>query len=102
MKRILPEMFERNFKVLAYHVNSYQNFASFEKGLLSARPNVTFLAEQGLNNIYLAGDWVKTAYPSALMERAVSTGREAANQILLKDHVRQASLTVTNLHGPGI
>ena len=48
-----------------------------------------------------AGDWLHTTYPSALMERAVSTGREAANHILLADGVCQAPMTVTASRGPG-
>lgn len=97
--KILPQIAERQFKVLAYHVNSFQNFASFEKGLAQYRPYVTSLK---LRNAYLAGDWIRTSYVAQLMEKAVSTGREAANAILLNDRVRQASMTVTNPKGPGI
>ena len=88
--------------MLAYHVNKYENFASFQKGLMPFRPKTDTCSQANLNNFYLAGDWIRTDYPSALMERAVSTGREAANQVLLKDHVRQASLKVVNLKGPGL
>lgn len=103
VKLIYPEIFERNFQVLAYHVNSHQNFASFEKGLYLSRPTVLTLAEKcSLTNTYIAGDWIRTSYPVALMERAVSTGREAANAVLISDHVRQASMTVINSDGPGL
>jgi isorenieratene synthase len=102
VKLIYPEIFERHFKILGYNVNSYQNFASFEKGLYTFRPNVTTLVDNRLDNVYLAGDWVRTPFPVALMERAVSTGRMAANECLLRDGVKQASLTVVNLKGPGI
>ena len=101
-KLIYPEIFDRDFKVLAYHVNKYQNFASFQKGLLPMRPKTDACDQANLNNFFMAGDWIKTDYPSSLMERAVSTGREAANQVLLRDNVRQASLKVTNLKGPGV
>lgn len=75
IKKIYPEIFEKNFKVLGYNVNSYQNFASFEKGLYKYRPSVNTLSEKcNLKNMYLAGDWVKLSYPAALMERAVTTG----------------------------
>ena len=73
INRIYPEIFTQNFKILAYHVNNYENFSSFQKGLMKYRPNTRTLADLGLGT-YLAGDWVKTDYPSALMERAVSTG----------------------------
>jgi isorenieratene synthase len=99
VQRILPELFDRKFNILAYHVNTFQNFGSFQHGSIKYRPNVEIFSE---NSIYLAGDWIRTAYPAALMEKAVSTGREAANAILLKDHIRQASLLVTNSRGPGI
>jgi len=36
------------------------------------------------------------------MERAVSTGREAANEVLLKDGVQQAPMLVVNKNGPGL
>ena len=102
VKDIYPEIFERNFTTLAYHVNSYHNFPSFERGSAEFRPESTFAKECGIPNTMLAGDWLHTSYPSALMERAVSTGREAANQILLMDHVKQVPLVVTSSHGPGI
>ncbi|XP_070573119.1 carotenoid phi-ring synthase-like [Ptychodera flava] len=102
VKVIYPEIFDRQFKTLAYHVHSFQNFPSFQAGLHIHRPKSTFAAECGIENLALAGDWLHTDYPSALMERAVSTGREAANQILLLDHIRQVPLTVTSSYGPGL
>ena len=101
VKEIYPEIFTNNFKVLFTHVNSYENFSSFQKGFFKYRPTTRSLADNGLTNAFLAGDWIKTDYPSALMERAVSTGREAANEILLKDHVQQAPMLVVNKKGPG-
>ncbi|XP_072033265.1 carotenoid phi-ring synthase-like [Amphiura filiformis] len=102
VKQIYPEIFDRNFTILAYHVNTYQNFPSFEMGSASFRPNCTFAMQCGIPNAVFAGDWLHTSYPSALMERAVSTGREAANEILLKDRVKQVPLVVTSSYGPGI
>ncbi|MCB9568852.1 MAG: FAD-dependent oxidoreductase [Myxococcales bacterium] len=51
---------------------------AFRPGEGRARPTVT-TPEPGL---YLAGDFVQTPFPSALMERAVASGFLAANQIL--------------------
>lgn len=102
VKLIYPEIFERKFRVLGIHVNSFQNFASFERGLAKYRPYVDSVASLGLKNVYLAGDWIQTTYPSALMERAVSTGRQAANEVLLSDQVRQATLLVVDKQGPGL
>ena len=39
---------------------------------------------------------------AALMEKAVSTGREAANLCLFLDDVREVELTVTDSKGPGL
>ena len=54
-----------------------------------------------LKNVYVAGDWIRTTYVAQLMEKAVTTGREAANNILLKDNVCQATIKVTSSNGPG-
>lgn len=102
VREIYPEIFDRAFQVLAVHVNSYRNFASFERGLNPFRPTVDRFSLMGLSNMFLAGDWIKTPFPSALMERAVSTGRMAANECLIRDRVRQVDLTVVNSKGPGL
>jgi hypothetical protein len=36
------------------------------------------------------------------MERAVATGREAANVVLLEEGVRQVPVPVTSNYGPGL
>ncbi|XP_064611572.1 carotenoid phi-ring synthase-like [Liolophura sinensis] len=102
VKLIYPEIFEQNFKVLGLHVNSLHDFPSSKAGMAHLRPTVNQPILSGIPNMYLAGDWVNTSYPSALMEKAVSTGREAANYILLNDHVKQATMTVPPFRGPGI
>ncbi|XP_071945820.1 carotenoid phi-ring synthase-like [Antedon mediterranea] len=103
VKMIYPEIFSENFTMLAYHVNSFEdNFPSFKINTEQFRPNVTFPNRCGIPNLSFAGDWLHTSYPSSLMERSVSTGRQAANHILLMEHVRQVPLLVTNSHGPGL
>ncbi|MEE2788419.1 MAG: FAD-dependent oxidoreductase [Myxococcota bacterium] len=97
---LMPELADAT--VLDYTVGRYHDFPSFEVGQGSIRPTAAYPAEVGLTNLTFAGDWLHTNYPSALMERAVSTGREAANHILLADGVRQAPMTVTSSQGPGI
>ena len=101
VRDIFPEIFERGFKVLAYHVGGSATYPSYEKGLEKYRPTVNFPKEYGFPNLAVAGNWLHVDYPTALIERPISTGREAANQILLSDHVRQAPLVVTHSHGPG-
>lgn len=97
---ILPEMWDAN--VLDYTVGSYHNFTSFECGQAAIRPMADTAKKMGISNMGLAGDWVHTAYPSALMERAVSTGREAANLVLYSDKIKAAPVTMTSNYGPGI
>ena len=96
---LMPELADA--RVIDFTVGRYHDFTSFEVGQGSIRPRSGFPIEAGLTNLCFAGDWLHTDYPSALMERAVSTGREAANHVLLADTVRQASLTVTASKGPG-
>lgn len=97
---VLPEMADAN--VIASSVGSYHNFTSFECGQGSLRPTATEPLQLGAKNLLFAGDWLKTDYPSALMERSVCTGREAANEICYSDGVREESLMVTADFGPGL
>lgn len=97
---IMPEMADAN--VIASSVGSYHNFTSFECGQGTVRPASTEPQSLGINNLSFAGDWLKTEYPSALMERAVCTGREAANSICFADGVREEGMVVTNDYGPGL
>jgi len=53
-------------------------FSAFKPGSDSFRPTV----KTPLDNLFLAGDWVKTNIPVMFMENAVLTGRCAANGIL--------------------
>ncbi|XP_030848106.1 uncharacterized protein LOC115926827 [Strongylocentrotus purpuratus] len=101
VREIYPEIFVEDFKRLGQFVHSGTNFASFPSSLEHIRPTVTFPSECGVTNLNFAGDWLHTDYPSALMERAVSTGRIAANQVLLSDHVRQVPMLVASNYGPG-
>ncbi len=80
----------------------HHDFTSYEVGQTKTRPVPDAPAAAGIDNLAFAGDWVKTDYPSALMERAVATGREAANVALLRDDVRQVDVPHLRTRGPGI
>jgi isorenieratene synthase len=98
---LLPELADA--RPLDFSLGSYDNFTSFETGQGKTRPRSNSpKLEAGIANLALAGDWVQTLYPSSLMERAVATGREAANHVLRSDRVREASLRVAKVHGPGV
>jgi len=89
-------------RIVGQTVGSYHDFTSYEVGQGEIRPGSDFPQQVGAERMSLAGDWVATEYPAALMEKAVSTGREAANLCLLHDDVRQVPLVVTNSRGPGL
>jgi carotenoid phi-ring synthase / carotenoid chi-ring synthase len=97
---ITPEL--QGAKTLALSMGAFHNFTSIEPGQALARPFSDAPRKSGIANLTLAGDWIRTKYPSALMERAVSTGIEAANHICLGDDVRQSALKVSKNRGPGL
>lgn len=97
---ILPELV--NAKTLAMTMGSFNNFTSYEVGQLTDRPDPTSARTVGIANLGLAGDWIRTGYPSALMERAICTSREAVNVILAEDNVRKVTLRVPRSSGPGL
>ena len=97
---IYPDL--KHFKAIGFHVNSYHNFPSFEKGQYKKRPFVTTPSRLGLSNFAIAGDWVQTEFPSFIMERAVTTGRMAANFVLKSANVREVGYKVLSGHGPGV
>jgi isorenieratene synthase len=98
--QVLPEL--KDAKVLDTVIGTYHNFTSYDVGQGTIRPGSDFPNTIGINNLFFAGDWVRTEYPSALMERAVATGRESANHILLKDGVKQVPIKVASSLGPGL
>jgi len=97
---VLPELSEA--KLLDFTLGTYANFTSYEIGQGHIRPSATFPVEAGCKNLLFAGDWVSTPFPSALMERAASTGRIAANHVLLQEHIQQVPLKKCSNRGPGL
>jgi isorenieratene synthase len=95
---VLPEL--AGAQVLGRTVGSYENFSSFAAGQASFRPFTATPAADGVAGLYLAGDWVAAPVPSALMERAVLTGRLAANEVLVGDGVREAGYSHVSGRGP--
>jgi isorenieratene synthase len=99
---LLPELAEQGARALDFSLGQFENFTSLEVGQASIRPTSRYARDIGLGNVSLAGDCIATSYPSALMERAVSTGREAANLICAEDDVSESDLVVASSRGPGI
>lgn len=61
-----------------------QDCPAFKPGFSATRPEVKTVME----GLMLAGDFVKTPFPSALMEKATATGFMAANYLLERWNVR--------------
>jgi len=76
LHELYPET--RSARVLEQRFLLHQDCPAFRPGSASQRPRVV-TPEPGL---LLAGDFVHTDFPSALMERAVATGMLAANHLL--------------------
>lgn len=72
-----------------------QDCPAFGPGSHARRPTVTTPFE----GLTLAGDFVKTPFPTALMERATATGFMAANQLLQAWGVRAETLYSVPLTG---
>ena len=73
----------RELTVLDVDAHLYDNAPGFDPGTHRRRPGVLTDA-RGLR---LAGDWVASDVPSALMERAAVTGISAANDVLREEGV---------------
>ena len=95
---VLPELADA--RLLGSTVGTYENFTSFAVGQGLRRPDHCGARSRGVSNVLFAGDWVSCAAPSALMERAVLTGRLAANECLLVDGVREAGYSHVSPLGP--
>ena len=72
-----------------------QNFTRWAPGDHVKRP----VSETPLNNLSLAGDWVKVDAPVFLMEAAVFTGRLAANAICRKEALKPTPLPIVPMDG---
>lgn len=96
--RVLPALAPA--RLLGQTIGNYENFSSFSVGSGRNRPTPTSPASDGISNLRLCGDWVHADVPSALMERAVLTGRLAANACRLADGVREVGYDHTALTGP--
>jgi carotenoid phi-ring synthase / carotenoid chi-ring synthase len=98
--KITPEL--KGAQPLAMSMGSYENFTSYEVGQATLRPDMLSARGVGISNLGLAGDWMRTPYPSALMEKAICSGLECANVILAEDNVRKVKLKVSRGQGPGL
>ena len=97
---ILPEM--QDAKPLDIVIGNYENFTSYEVNQGRLAPRIDFAQKFDVQNLSFCGDWVHLDFPAALMEKAVVSGRMAANECLIEHDVKEASYLKTSSKGPGL
>ncbi len=83
---IVPALQEAT--LLHREVVNQKNFSGFPPGSYANRPATA----SGVPNLTFAGDWVKMPFPCGLMERAVSSGFLAANEICSQEGLQRRDL----------
>ncbi len=83
---IVPEL--KMATLLHRELVNQKNFAGYPPGSYANRP----VTNSGVSNLIFAGDWVKMPFPCGLMERAVSSGLLAANEILQQEGLQRRVL----------
>lgn len=83
---VVPSL--KNANLLHRQLVNQKNFAGFPPGSFGDRPS----SATSVPNLLFAGDWVKMPFPCGLMERAVSSGFLAANEILHREGSQQRVL----------
>ncbi|MEA5511404.1 FAD-dependent oxidoreductase [Crocosphaera sp. UHCC 0190] len=90
---IVPEL--KKAKVLHRELVNQKNFSGYPPNSYNYRPQTT----TEINNLFLAGDWVKMPFPCGLMERAVSSGLLAANEILHQEGLQRRKILTVRPEG---
>ena len=87
---IVPELAEA--KILHRQLVNQKNFSGYPPNSFKNRPET----QTEFKNLVFAGDWVKMPFPCGLMERAVSSGLLAANEILRQQGLKRRDLLSVN------
>ncbi|MEO0867381.1 MAG: FAD-dependent oxidoreductase, partial [Cyanobacteria bacterium J06642_11] len=90
---IVPEL--EGATILHQELVNQKNFAGFPPGSYPNRPT----SATAVSNLMFAGDWVKMPFPCGLMERAISSGLLAANEILHREGAARRPLMSVNPEG---
>ncbi|MBE9225024.1 FAD-dependent oxidoreductase [Phormidium sp. LEGE 05292] len=90
---IVPELQQAN--ILHRELVNQKNFSGYPPNSYSDRPQTT----TEIPNLLFAGDWVKMPFPCGLMERAISSGLLAANEILHRQGLQRRTLFTVNPEG---
>ncbi|MCL1468710.1 FAD-dependent oxidoreductase [Argonema galeatum] len=90
---IVPELKEAN--ILHRELVNQKNFSGYPPNSYAERPQTS----TEIPNLMFAGDWVKMPFPCGLMERAISSGLLAANEILHREGLQRRPLLSVNPEG---
>jgi carotenoid phi-ring synthase / carotenoid chi-ring synthase len=90
---IVPQL--QQAKMLHRELVNQKNFSGYPPNSYGDRPETS----TEIPNLIFAGDWVKMPFPCGLMERAVSSGLLAANEILHREGLQRRSLFSVNPEG---
>jgi carotenoid phi-ring synthase / carotenoid chi-ring synthase len=90
---IVPELKQAN--ILHRELVNQKNFSGYPPNSYADRPET----RSNISNLIFAGDWVKMPFPCGLMERAVSSGLLAANEILQQEGLQRREILSVNPEG---
>ncbi|NJM57392.1 MAG: FAD-dependent oxidoreductase [Synechococcales cyanobacterium RU_4_20] len=90
---IVPQL--QGAKILHREIVNQKNFSGFPPHSHDQRPATA----TAVPNLLFAGDWVKMPFPCGLMERAVSSGLLAANEICQREGLQRRPLLTVNPAG---
>ncbi len=83
---IVPQLKEAT--ILHKELVNQKNFSGYPPNSYAERPQTS----TAVSNLFFAGDWVKMPFPCGLMERAISSGLLAANEILFREGLQRRKL----------
>ncbi len=85
----------KGYKVKYEYLQVKDDFTAFHTNLYKTRPTVKTEVE----NLFLAGDWVKLENPAMLMEAATTSALYAVNSIMKKEGLTEEPVHSVPLHG---
>ena len=83
---IVPSL--KQARLIHQELVNQKNFSGYPPDSYPNRPET----QSAIPNLFFAGDWVKMPFPCGLMERAVSSGLIAANEIMAKEGLQRREL----------
>ncbi len=83
------------YKIMYEYLQIRDDFTAFHTNLFNNRPGF----KTKIENLYLAGDWVKLDCPAMLMEAATTSAMYCVNDILTKEKLKQEPLFSVPLKG---